>query len=343
MRPSSRWIILAVVVVFLAPIGITVGVGLAAAGAVESSVISDSCQASDAGAGPALATGGQFDPAQVAYARIIYTTALVMKLPRHAAVIAITAALQDSGLVDLTSTDGASATGLFQEPPSPDWGSAAQLASPYYASAEFYRHLIQVPGWDNLPVGQAAQAAQQSGMPVAYARWAPAAADLVAAIHAQAASQPVGAPGPADIGPAIVAWADSQLGVPFQPGGGSDTGPTTGYDTSATAQAGWDCSGLTMYAVHHATNGKISLPHSVTAQFTSPHIRLISYSQLQPGDLVFLTGAAGSSTSPGQVAIYAGDQVVIDAAYAGAHVRFDSLIPGSALYAMFIAGGRVTL
>jgi len=87
-----------------------------------------------------------------------------------------------------------------------------------------------------------------------------AATNLVAELHARAASHPPGAPPPGDPGPAIVAWAELQLGVPFQPGGGSDTGPTAGSSAGAAGQPGWDCSGLTMYAVYQATSGKSASP-----------------------------------------------------------------------------------
>jgi len=43
------------------------------------------------------------------------------------------------------------------------------------------------------------------------------------------------------------------------------------------------------------------------------------------------------------VGAYAGDQVVSDAPYSGAPVRFDSIDPGSALYVTFVEGGHVTL
>lgn len=299
MSPASRRLIIAAALMLLAPFLIALGVGLATAGAVESSIAGYYCQVSGAGAETSPRDGSNLDPAQIGYARIIYTSALVMKLPRDAAVIAIAAAIQDSDLVNLNTTTGAGPVGLFQEPASADWGTAAQLASPFYASAEFYRHLIKVPGWQTIPVGQAAAAAQRTGAAGAYDQWAAFSTALVAALRDRAASRPVGAPGPADFGPSIVAWAELQLGVPFQPGGGSDSGPTAGSVSGGTGPPGWDCSGLTMYAVHQATSGKVSLPHSVTGQFTSPHIQLVGYGQLQPGDLVFFTGAAGTAFSRG--------------------------------------------
>jgi hypothetical protein len=41
---------------------------------------------------------------------------------------------------------------------------------PEYAATKFYQGLLQVPGWDRMPLTYAAQAVQVSAFPEAYAR-----------------------------------------------------------------------------------------------------------------------------------------------------------------------------
>ena len=101
------------------------------------------------------------------------------------------------------------------------------------------------------------------------------------------------------------------LGVPYVWGGSSPRG--------------FDCSGLVMYAF--AAVG-ISLPHSSYAQFNmgTP----VSIGQLQPGDLVFFSGAS-------HVGIYIGGGQFIHAPHTGDVVKISSL---SGYYSSAFAGGR---
>lgn len=81
----------------------------------------------------------------------------------------------------------------------------------------------------------------------------------------------------------------STLGIPYVLGGGTTSGPSMG---------GYDCSGLTLYVVYHATGGKVTLPHSAARQHVDPRFRVVArggaHSQAlrdavkkaQPGDLI---------------------------------------------------------
>ncbi len=87
----------------------------------------------------------------------------------------------------------------------------------------------------------------------------------------------------------------------------------------------WDCSGLTMGA--WAAAG-VYLPHYSVAQYES--IQHITFSQLQPGDLVFW----GSSSSPYSIyhtALYIGNGKIIQAPHPGAYVEvsgiYDWILP----------------
>jgi peptidoglycan DL-endopeptidase CwlO len=92
-----------------------------------------------------------------------------------------------------------------------------------------------------------------------------------------------------------VAAARSVLGVPYVFGGASP--------------AGFDCSGLTMWAWAHAG---VALPHSAAMQYAMlPHV---SQSDLQPGDLVFFYQPID------HVGIYIGGGLMIDADHTGGFV-----------------------
>jgi peptidoglycan DL-endopeptidase CwlO len=109
----------------------------------------------------------------------------------------------------------------------------------------------------------------------------------------------------------VVGIAMHYLGVPYVWGG--------------STPRGFDCSGFVAYVF--AQIG-VSLPHSSYAQFNmgSP----VSISQLQPGDLVFFTGAS-------HVGIYIGGGQFIHAPHTGDVVKISSL---SGYYSSNFAGGR---
>ena len=100
-------------------------------------------------------------------------------------VIALAAAAQESGLRNLNWGDQDS-VGLFQQRPSAGWGTVDELTTPSYAAELFFggpsnpnagttRGLLDIRGWENMSVTQAAQSVQISAYPDAYARWEPSA------------------------------------------------------------------------------------------------------------------------------------------------------------------------
>ena len=112
-------------------------------------------------------------------------------------------------------------------------------------------------------------------------------------------------------GAAIVAAARSQIGQPYVWGGGTTSGPTGG---------GFDCSGLTMYAIAQATHGSVSLPH-YTGDPKNPGQMgqgqpVADLSQAQPGDLVFF----GSGKTAEHVGVYEGGGRMIHAPTEGQNV-----------------------
>ncbi|MFC0565716.1 hypothetical protein ACFFHU_16455, partial [Plantactinospora siamensis] len=70
--------------------------------------------------------------------------------------------------------------GLFQQRPTSGWGSPEQITNPQYATTAFQKALKDVPGWQDMPLTDAAQKVQVSAYPDAYAQWESQAADLTA-------------------------------------------------------------------------------------------------------------------------------------------------------------------
>jgi murein DD-endopeptidase MepM/ murein hydrolase activator NlpD len=157
---------------------------------------------------------GSLSTEQVGNARVIWQVAQDLKLGDHAAVIGIAAALQESALRNLTFGDRDS-RGLFQQRPSSGWGTPAQIGVPRLASLAFYGKaghtsnagLVDVAGWQQMGVAQAAQAVQRSAFPSAYARHEKPAIGLVALFRSKA---PVGSPeGQAALDSAMCGNADA--------------------------------------------------------------------------------------------------------------------------------------
>lgn len=120
----------------------------------------------------------------VAQARNATTIAAVGKrlgMPDHAVSIALATAYLESNLHNIDYGDRDS-LGLFQQRPSQGWGTPAQIMTPHYAAAAFYRHLARVPGWQVIPVTDAAQKVQRSALPDGYAQYEPAARAIAEAL-----------------------------------------------------------------------------------------------------------------------------------------------------------------
>ncbi|HLS45899.1 MAG TPA: hypothetical protein VK045_10735 [Ornithinicoccus sp.] len=107
-------------------------------------------------------------PEQAANAATISMISVERGLPPKAATIAITTAIQESKLRNLTYGD-ADSLGLFQQRPSQGWGTPEQVNDPVYAANAFYDALVAVPGWEDWVVTEIAQEVQRSAFPDAYA------------------------------------------------------------------------------------------------------------------------------------------------------------------------------
>lgn len=118
-------------------------------------------------------------------AGIIIGVGRAIGVPDQGIVIALAAAAQESGLVNLHHGDRDS-LGLFQQRPSQGWGTVEEVLDPVRAATAFYggpanpnpgvtRGLLDIPGWEAMTVTQAAQAVQLSEHPDHYAKWEAAA------------------------------------------------------------------------------------------------------------------------------------------------------------------------
>lgn len=110
------------------------------------------------------------DAVQLQHASTINAVGLSRGVPEQGRVIALATAFTESGMRNLDHGDRDS-LGLFQQRPSQGWGTAAQIMDPVYASNAFYDALLQVDGWQEMTVSDAAQAVQYSAFPDAYAKW----------------------------------------------------------------------------------------------------------------------------------------------------------------------------
>ncbi|MCS5729431.1 M23 family metallopeptidase [Herbiconiux moechotypicola] len=147
-------------------------------------------------------------------ATIITTGSQTTGVGRPGVVIALMAALTESSLRMLANTgaypesadypnDGNGSDhdslGLFQMRPQSGWGTVAELMDASYQARAFYggptgpnypspRGLLDIPGWQSLDPGEAAQAVEVSAYPDRYQNYQPVAEAIVTALTRPAGS-----------------------------------------------------------------------------------------------------------------------------------------------------------
>lgn len=94
------------------------------------------------------------------------------------------------------------------------------------------------------------------------------------------------------------------------------------YVFGAAGMTYWDCSGLTMTTYQKAAGIYISW-HSVVAQFrlAAQRKQLVPMRERQPGDLIFYTTSSAFDGDKYHIAIYSGNNMMIEAPRPGAVVR----------------------
>ncbi|BBG20766.1 putative secreted protein (plasmid) [Actinacidiphila reveromycinica] len=246
---------------------------------------------------------------QVTNAQTIIAVGQQMNVSVKGQVIAIATALQESSLHNLDHGDRDS-LGLFQQRPSQGWGTRDQILDPTYASTSFYKHLLTIKGWEDMPVTVAAQRVQHSAFPDAYAD------------HEQQAVQIV-----ADVGPSTgnITQIDTSGCTSVS---STATGTTLTmlqaaldqvgkpYVWGATGPDAFDCSGLVIYAWRQAGRELTVRTSQQMYNIATP----IASGQEQPGDLAF-TGWGEQGPGPGHVMIVVKRGEVVEAPHTGSNVK----------------------
>jgi hypothetical protein len=227
-----------------------------------------------AAAGATTAAG--LTPEQLANAQTIVAVGRQLNVPAYGWVIAVATALQESSLTNLTRGH-LDSLGLFQQRST--WGPEADRLNPQTAARMFYtgghggqKGLLQVTGFQAMPLAQAAQSVQHSAFPDAYARWQDLAQQIVGnpAVLSATCYTDAAYRGDGTAGSNAVAAALQFVGTPYSWGGGGIGGPGKGFGPGATT-TGFDCSSLVQYAYHAATG--LTLPRVTDAQAADlPHV-----------------------------------------------------------------------
>jgi cell wall-associated NlpC family hydrolase len=113
----------------------------------------------------------------------------------------------------------------------------------------------------------------------------------------------------------VISTGLSLQGVPYSWGGGSIGGPTTGTN-QGNGTVGFDCSSFVQYAFARVG---VMLPRTTYAQINCG--TAITPTDAQPGDLLFF----GNPQSPDHVAIYIGNNRMVEAPHTGDVIKTTSI------------------
>lgn len=131
--------------------------------------------------------GWTLDADQIKVASTAIEVGKQLGIPERGWVVAVAAALTESGMRNLDHGDRDS-VGPWQMRPSTGWGTVEQIrnltlgARAFYGLAEHTNNpgLVDIKGWEQMTIGQAAQSVEVSAFPDRYAKNEPAARAVVA-------------------------------------------------------------------------------------------------------------------------------------------------------------------
>ena len=294
------------------------------------------------------------DHTQLDRAATIIAVGSSENIDENGQLVALMAALTESTLRVLSNTtaypqsasypndgDGSDhdSLGLFQMQPPDGWGTVAELMDPVWSSRAFYggadgpNHgspagLLDIPNWQTLSLGAAAQAVEASQYPDRYANYQPVAEKIASTLtgvtltgtgSGESCSTATASGNlPPGFAGAFIAAAEKEIGLPYVWGGGTYTGPS---GQAANGEPGFDCSGLVLYAAYQASGGKVRLLHYTGDQIneTQP----VSWADKQPGGIIFYTYPG--ETVPHHVVIYLGGDKILQAPQTGQDVGYGTL------------------
>ena len=322
LRRLLRIVLVLLPVVVVGAVSVGLLTLLISSGGNESSPVTGSGSCTTLASNAATPAAG-LTQEQLANAQTIVAVGRQLGVPAHGWVVAVATALQESGLKNLPSGH-LDSVGLFQQ--RSGWAPAAERLDPAKAAQMFYdggkggqKGLVQVKGFESMPLTGAAQAVQASAFPDAYARWEPLARQIVANPSVLSASCYTDADyvGDGTPGSNVVASALQELGTPYSWGGGGIGGAGTGFGPGSTT-VGFDCSSLVQYAYHQATG--MTLPRVADAQAAAlPHVP--PGSKLRAGDLLFFRSPGDPPGSYHHVGIYDGQGGMVHAPRTGKTVE----------------------
>ncbi|NVM97004.1 hypothetical protein [Arthrobacter wenxiniae] len=176
---------------------------------------------------------------QTESASLISALSVRRGMPARAASIALATALQESKLRNIDYGD-LDSVGLFQQRPSQDWGTAAQIMDPVYSATAFYNALEKVSGYVDMPLNDAAQIVQRSASPHAYAQHEDLSRAFASALtgHSQGALSCTLPPATAGGTPTAVEQALNAVFGPVAAAPAADGGPSS-LLLEVTDRTGW--------------------------------------------------------------------------------------------------------
>ncbi|MHB1063605.1 MAG: M23 family metallopeptidase [Georgenia sp.] len=287
-------------------------------------------------------------------ATIIETGSGVEGINRDGLVIALMAALTESTLRMLSNTgsypesadypsdgDGSDndSLGLFQMRPQSGWGTVAELMDPTYQARAFFggpegpnrpspRGLLDIPGWEQMDKGEAAQAVEVSAYPDRYRNYEPVAETILSTLTGTTTSVAAGTSTGSTAAPAApevqtVAAESSRVVFPLPEGSwvltsefGPRVHPITGQESVHTGTDFAAPDGTPILAVADGTvtvaefsggyGGLIVVEHSIAGQTVATAyghmwetgIHVAAGDRVRAGQHIGDVGSSGNSTGP---------------------------------------------
>lgn len=272
---------------------------------------------------PGSGTVATLGPVQSQNAAVIVQRGKALKVPPRGWVVAIATAMQESTLLNSASranpgslayphdtvVDGDhDSVGLFQQRDA--WGTMADRMTPASSADMFYtggaqgqRGLLDIKGWENMSVAQAAQAVQVSAFPDAYAKWETLAlttvnalsdADLTDGCDAQGGSSwtnPLADAAyrkTAGFGQCSGLWSNCHTGQDMAAPVGT---PVVAASGGKVIYAGWGGAYGNLIKIQHADNVQTWYAHQ-------DRFAVAEGAEVQPGQQIGYVGDTGNTTGP---------------------------------------------